>query len=559
MFLPMTEKEMKKRGWKELDVILITGDAYVDHPSFGISIIGRVLENAGFKVGIISQPDWRKEDALLELGKPNLFFGISAGNVDSMVSNYTASGKKRKTDVYSPKYGTIKRPDRATIVYSNYVKSVYKDTKIILGGIEASLRRFAHYDWWQNKIRKSILLDSKADLICYGMSEKSILKVAVEIRRTGEVPRNVPGTLFWDSKKPEEGTELPSYETILREKEKYLTFFDVFYKGTDPFVKKRLFQKQDNRYVVQNPPELYSTEDLDSIYSIEFEKKVHPDCLKYGEVKAFETVKNSITTHRGCYGECNFCSIGLHQGRYVVSRSKENIMDEVETLTKKSYFRGTVSDLGGPTANMYGYECSKKFDTGACKEKKCLFPNVCKNLPVNHSKYLDLLESVNRIKGVNNVFIGSGLRYDLILKDANAGNVLKKILKKHISGKMKIAPEHVNRTVLALMSKPEEEILLDFIRLFRMVRNRNQFLACYFIAAHPGSDLNTMNELRDFIKKYLEIPQNQIQIFTPSPSTYSTAMYYVERDMKGKDIFVEKSFKGREKQKNVLINKKENH
>ncbi len=558
MFLPMTRKEMKKRGWNELDIILITGDAYVDHPSFGIALIGRVLENEGYRVGIISQPDWKNKDALLELGKPKLFFGISAGNVDSMVSNYTASGKKRKTDVYSPKYQNIRRPDRATIVYSNYVKSVYKDSFLIIGGIEASLRRFSHYDWWQNKIRKSIILDSKADLICYGMSEKSIVEVAKRINENNEVPKDVPGTLYWSSQKPEIGTELPSYNQILNDRFKFLEFYDKFYKKTDPFIQEKIFQKHDNRFVIQNPPELFSSEELDSIYSLYFTKKVHPDSLKNGEVKAFETIKNSITTHRGCYGECNFCSIGLHQGRYIVSRSKENIIEEIKDLVKKPYFKGTISDMGGPTANMYGYECSKKFINGACKDKKCLFPNVCIGIKVDHSKYLNLLESASKINGVKNVFIGSGLRYDLILKDNNAKYVLKKILKNHISGKMKIAPEHSSSKVLNYMSKPEKKILIDFIKLFKSVKNANQFLTCYFIAAHPGSELEDMKELKRFIDKNFRIPQNQIQIFTPSPSTYSTAMYYVEKSLNGERVFVEKTFKGREKQKEVLINKKEN-
>ncbi|AKI96848.1 YgiQ family radical SAM protein [Kosmotoga pacifica] len=554
----MTPSELKKLGWKELDVILVTGDAYVDHPSFGVAVIARVLQAEGFRVGIISQPDWRSLDDITMLGRPRLFFGVTAGNVDSMVANYTASKKKRKIDAFTPGGHGGKRPDRATIVYSNLIRRAFKDTIIILGGIEASLRRFAHYDWWSNRVRKSVLVDSKADIIVYGMAEKSIVKVAKSISETGQINTEISGIMYWSSKKPSEGIEIPSFEDISNDKMAYIRAFKQLYTETDPIRGRKVYQKQDTRYVIQNPPELISRNELDKIYSLPYSREVHPYCLKKGHVKAIETVKYSITTHRGCYGECNFCSITLHQSRYVVSRSIESILNEVKHISKQKGFKGTITDVGGPTANMYGFECSIKFKKGACKDKRCLFPTPCPALKVNHSIYLKLLKKIREIDGIKHVFVSSGIRYDLIIADKEYGAIfLKELIDHHISGQLKIAPEHVSPEVLRLMGKPEKGILDKFIDLFKsQLKGRKLYLIGYFIAAHPGCRENHMIELKKYVKSKMGYTPQQVQIFTPTPSTFSTAMYYAERDpITGKDIFVEKSEKGRLRQKERLLRK----
>lgn len=557
--IPMTREEMKARGWDQLDVILITGDAYVDHPSFGVAIIARVLEAKGFKVGVISQPNWKTPDEITRLGKPRLFFGITAGNVDSLVANYTASRKKRKRDDYTPGGFGGKRPDRATIVYSNLVRRVFKDVPIILGGIEASLRRFGHYDWWSNRVRKSVLVDSKVNLIAYGMAEKSIIKIAERLRNTGEIPKDISGTVYWSSKKPGSGIELPSYDEISSDRFSYLQAFKILYRETDPNSGRVIYQKQDTRYVIQNPPALSTTEELDWIYSLPYTREVHPYCLERGYVKALETVKFSITSHRGCYGECNFCALTLHQGKYIVSRSEKSIIKEARRLTKEPDFKGVITDVGGPTANMYGYDCKKKHKYGACKDKRCLHPHVCSVLKVDHSRYLNLLRKLRNLKGVKHVFISSGIRYDLILADRKHGReFLRELVRYHISGQLKIAPEHISPKVLRLMGKPGKDVLERFISEFERVKeNKKIYLIGYFIAAHPGSTVGDMKRLEKYVIRKMGYRPQQVQIFTPTPATLSTAMYYTELDPEtGEAIFVEKSEKRRKLQKLMVVGMK---
>lgn len=554
MQIPMTVEEVKKRGWEELDIILVTGDALVDHPSFGTSIIARVLESAGWRVGVISQPNWHNGEDISALGRPRLFFGVTSGNVDSMVANYTSSGKKRKSDDYTPGGSGGARPDRAVVVYSNLIRQVFKDTTIVLGGIEASLRRFSHYDWWSDTVKKSILLDSKADLLVYGMGEKPILEIAERIASTGEVPKDIRGTLYWTSRKPA-GVEIQSHQSILSDRKKYMDAVKLLYEETDGHRGRTLYQLQDNRYVVQNPPPIITTEELDGYYDLPYTKKVHPLCLEKGPVKAFETIKNSITVHRGCYGQCNFCAITLHQGRTVISRSEASILREVDLLSESPEFKGTVTDLGGPTANMYGYECSLKAEAGACRDKRCLFPQVCRSLRVDHTRYTELLRKVSSRPGIKHVFVSSGIRYDLILADKKKGLIfLEQLIAHHVSGQLKIAPEHVSDKILTLMGKPSRESLESFLRAFnKFARGKNKFVIGYFIAAHPGCEIGDMLELKKFVRKELRYIPEQIQLFTPTPSTVSTAMYFTGLNVKnGAPVFVEKTQAGRLKQKSII-------
>lgn len=557
MNIPMTTEEMVERNWNVLDVILVTGDAFVDHPSFGTAMIARVLESDGWRIGVISQPDWRTTTEIRALGRPRLFFGVTSGNVDSMVANYTSTGKKRKSDDYTPGGIGGKRPDRAVTVYANLIRQAFKDTIVVIGGIEASLRRFSHFDWWSDRIKKSILLDSKADLLVYGMGEKPIVEIAREIANQGRVSHNVEGTAFWSSEKPD-GVELPSHESVVRNKKDYFKLTRMIHEETDAARGNRLYQLQDNRYVVQNKPPVVIQEELDSFYSLPFTRTVHPVSLSKGRVKAVDTVRYSVTSHRGCYGQCNFCAIALHQGRTVVSRSETSILDEVISLTRDGNFRGTVTDIGGPTANMYGYECLVKLKAGACRTKRCLFPEVCGSLEPDHSRYLSLLKRAREIPGVKHVFVSSGIRYDLILGDKRYGKeFLKELMKNHVSGQLKIAPEHTVDHVLEHMCKPSNKMLTSFLEEVDRLSDRKNFVVGYFIAAHPGCTIRDMEELKRFIREKMRYNPEQVQIFTPSPSTLSTAMYYTEMTSEnGDSIFVEKSSGSRKAQKEVLTERR---
>lgn len=561
MFLPTTVEEAKKLGWNEIDIILITGDAYVDHPSFGVALIGHYLASKGFKVGIIAQPDWNSQKDITRLGKPRLFFGISAGNVDSMVANYTASMKKRKTDDYSPS-GVGKRPDRATIVYSNLVKRFFPDVPIILGGLEASLRRFAHYDWWSDRIRKSILVDAKADLLVYGMGEKTILEIAQILDKTGDLEkcRTLRGILWWSSKKPINCYELPDFDEISHDKIKYAESVRLETIMTDPFKNILLCQRQDSRYVIQNPPQLsLEQEELDRIYLLPFERKTHPFYEKLGHVPALKMIQFSVTCVRGCFGSCSFCALTQHQTTHVVSRSIDSIIEEVKILTRHPDFRGTITDVGGPTANMYGSNCTVRESKGQC-EKFCLYPKKCVNAGPNHEKYLQLLDEIRTLQGVKHVFVSSGIRHDLVLKDPNADLFIRKLVD-FTPGQLKLAPEHSHPKVLALMRKPPVELFLEFKERFEKyakISGKERYVIGYFIVAHPGEGKRENEHLRKFIEEKLKYHPQQIQIFTPSPGTISTAMYYSQIDPFTKEkVFVEKSLKLRNNAKEKLIKRQE--
>lgn len=558
MFLPTTSEEIKKLGWKQLDIILITGDAYVDHPSFGVALIGHYLFSKGYKVGIIAQPDWNSDKDIKRLGRPRLFFGITAGNVDSMVANYTASMKKRKIDDYTPGGTSGKRPDRATIVYSNLVKRFFPNVPVILGGLEASLRRFAHYDWWVNRVRKSVLIDSKADLLVYGMAEKTILRISQILEKYADLDRckQLPGVVWWTSRKPESGIELPSFEEISEDKIKYAEAVKLQLSSTDHLRNVVLYQKQDNRYIVQNPPEkpLDQTE-LDNLYLMDFERKTHPYYESMGHVPAIETVQFSITSVRGCFGQCSFCALSCHQTAHVVSRSDESIIEEARKITRHPDFKGIITDVGGPTANMYGTSCNVRDSKGTCR-KFCLHPEICSSIQMNHAKYIDLLEKLRQIKGVRYVFVSSGIRHDLALSDPEGEHFIKELVN-YTPGQLKLAPEHAHPYVLKLMRKPPVELFLEFKRKFEKHarhQGKNRYVIGYFIVAHPGETLRENNYLKNFINEKLGYHPQQIQIFTPSPGTISTAMYYSGIDpFTHERIHVEKSLKVRNQMKKNLF------
>ncbi len=559
MFLPVTAEEMSKFGWDKLDIILITGDAYIDSPFIGVSLIGKVLFNAGYRVGIIAQPDIYSDKDITRLGEPELFWGITSGCVDSMVANYTALKKRRKSDDFTPGGKNTKRPDRAVIVYSNLIRRYFKNTKpLVLGGIEASLRRIAHFDYWSDEIRRSILFDAKADILIYGMGEKTVLELAESLKKGKDI-RNLRGLCYIAKEPAKNCVELPSYEEVKKDKFKFSQMFGLFYKNCDPLTAKTLCQKQNTRYLIQNQPNFYlNQKELDEIYDLDYERDVHSFDKKEGDVKALETIKFSITSHRGCYGECNFCSIAVHQGKTVRERSENSILKEAQKLSKLPDFKGYILDVGGPTANMYGFECKKLTEKGACKDKKCIYPEICKNLKVNHKKQIELLRKIRKLKGIKKVFIASGIRYDLILCDKEFGNIyLKELIEHHISGQLKIAPEHTVENVLKRMGKSSSDKLIQFKNEFYRINKKigkRQFLTYYLIAAHPGCEMKDMKDLKKFVKLELKIIPEQIQIFTPTPSTYSTLMYYTEIDpFTGEKIFVEKDNRKKELQKKVII------
>jgi uncharacterized radical SAM protein YgiQ len=560
MYLPTTRAEMEKLSWEKLDIILITGDTYIDSPYLGISVIGKVLLKAGYRVGIIAQPDISSPDDICRLGEPGLFWGVTAGSVDSMIANYTATGKKRKKDDYTPGGINNRRPDRATIVYVNLIKRYFKNTcPIILGGIEASLRRIAHYDFWDNRIRRSILFDSKADILAYGMAEKSVVQLAERLTKKKDIS-NIRGICYISNTPGEKSLIIPSFSEVKQDKEKFIQMFHQFYENQDPFHGKTLAQQQDNRYLIHNPPSYpLSEKELDEIYELDFERDVHPYYRKDGLVRALDTIKFSVTSHRGCIGECNFCAITVHQGKYIQSRSEESIINEIKRLTMDKDFKGYILDVGGPTANMYTMGCADQKRDSHCLKKRCLFPSICKNLSLNHQPLVNLLRKIRKIKGIKKVFVASGIRYDLVMADKKNGmNYLKEIILYHISGQLKIAPEHVEEKVLSLMGKGDNKYLTSFKKLFDRINRQSgkkQFLTYYFIAGHPGCREKDMISLRQFIQKELHIHPEQLQIFIPTPSTYSAVMYYTGLDpFTGNDIFVEKKVKNKEKQKKLIIN-----
>ncbi|MBI2858050.1 MAG: YgiQ family radical SAM protein [Chloroflexi bacterium] len=563
MFLPTTRQEMDALGWDKLDIILITGDSYIDSPFIGVALVGRVLYHAGFRVGIIGQPDTRSAGDISRLGEPALFWGVTGGSVDSMIANYTSQNKKRRSDDYTPGGVNNRRPDRASIVYTNLIRQYFKRTKlIVLGGIEASLRRIAHYDYWSDRVRGSLLFDSKADLLLYGMAEKGIVELA-RLLKAGASVRHLRGLCYIAAGNAMEDVrqshqELPSFETVSRDKGAFAAMFHAFYNNNDPLTAGGLYQKHGSRYLVHNPPPPYETQaELDGAYGMDFERAQHPYYQKLGKAIALETIRFSIATHRGCYGECNFCAIAVHEGRTVRWRSVDSVVTETRLLSKYPDFKGYILDLEGPTSNMYGFECARKLKAGACPDRRCLYPEVCPSLKPDHSRQLELLRRVKQVPGVKKVFIASGVRYDLLLADRQHGmEYLEEVVEDHVSGQLKVAPEHTERAVLKAMGKPGPESLMKFKKKFdEMSRNagREQFLTYYLIAAHPGCSENDMRKLKSFAGKELKINPRQVQIFVPTPSTYSSLMYYTGIDpFSGQEIFVERGLRGKQKQKEIV-------
>ncbi len=561
-FLPTTIQEMRTLGWSQCDIILISGDTYIDSPYIGVAVVGRILESVGLKVGIIAQPDTKTDIDIKRLGEPKLFWGVSGGSVDSMVANYTATKKFRNNDDYTPGGINNRRPDRAVLVYTNLIRQYFKNTvPIVLGGIEASLRRVTHYDYWSNNLRKPILFDSKADYLIYGMGEEAIKELAAALQN-GHDAKDIRGVCYISDTQKQEYISLPSHEECLEKKEKYIDMFDLFYNNNDPLSAKGLCQKVGSRYLIQNPPCRYLTEpEMDAVSALPYTRKLHPYYAQNGKVKCMETISYSITTHHGCWGECNFCAIGVHQGRTIRTRSEASIVKEAALFTQDKDFKGIISDLGGASANMYGYECDKKLKHGTCEHQRCVdHKRLCKAMKPNHARLISLMRSVRKIKGIRKAFVQSGIRYDIIAKDKHYGEAyLKELLAHHISGQMKIAPEHTEDNVLKLMGKPGKQSLIEFKKMFDDInkkQDKKQFLTYYLIAAHPGCSERDMQNLKNFTTKELRINPEQAQVFTPTPGTYSAVMYYTGLDPKTKKpIFVEKDMAKKEKQKSIIIAK----
>ena len=562
LFLPTTKDEMKKLGWSQCDVILVSGDAYIDSPFIGVAVVGRILEKLGYKVGMIGQPDINSDIDIKRLGEPRLYWGVSGGSIDSMVSNYTATKKFRNNDDYTPGGVNNKRPDRAVLVYTNLIRRYFKNTvPIVLGGIEASLRRVTHYDYWQNKLKKPILFDSKADIIVYGMGEMALMQLTTAINNKQDY-KNIRGICYISKEPKDEFHQLPSFDECIKDKEKYIDLFDLFYDNNDPISANGLCQKVDSRYAIQNPPCDYLNEkEMDDISSLPFTRELHPYHRPAGKVKCLETIKFSIMTHQGCWGECNFCAIGVHQGRTIRTRSEDNIVKEAIKFKEYKDFKGIISDLGGPTANMYGYECDKKLKLGTCDHQRCVdSTHLCKSMKPNHGRIMAMNKRVREIPGIRKAFVASGIRYDMITEDKQYGyKYLKSLVKDHISGQMKVAPEHTVQHVLDLMGKPGKQTLVDFKKLYDKLNRdmgKKQFLTYYLIAAHPGCKEKDMHELKRFTTNELKMNPEQAQVFIPTPGTYSAVMYYTEIDpVTRKKIFVEKDTKRKEKQKEIVVTK----
>jgi uncharacterized radical SAM protein YgiQ len=558
MFLPATREEITALGWDRLDVILVSGDAYIDSPFIGVAVIGKVLAHHGFRVGIIAQPDPRSADDITRLGEPRLFWGVTGGSIDSMVANRTASGKRRNSDDYTPGGRNTRRPDRAVIAYANLIRQHWKNTApLVLGGIEASLRRIAHYDAWDNRVRRSILFDAKADYLLYGMAERAVVELAQALA-AGRPPLAIRGLCYAAPEAPPGALILPPYQQAAADKAAFTRMFRLFYDNNDPITARPLAQLQDSRFLVHNPPQPpLTTAELDAIHDLDFERDLHPFDARLGRVTALDTIRFALTTHRGCYGECNFCAIAVHQGRTVQGRSPESIVREAERLAAHPAFKGVIADVGGPTANMYGFECAKKLAKGACADKRCLFPTICPSLCIDHGPLIELMQRLRAIPAIRKISVASGLRYDMILADRKHGrDYLRQLVRHHVSGQLKIAPEHSSEAVLAAMGKPGVEPLLRFRELFNELSRQEglaQFLTYYLIAGHPGCDQAAMEELRAFCRRELHILPRQVQLFSPSPCTWSTLMYWTETDpFTGRACCVDKSEAGRERQKQTI-------
>ncbi len=567
MFLPTDKKEMEERGWKNADFVLVTGDAYVDHPSFGTAIISRVLESHGFRVAVLSQPSWKSADDFRRFGRPKLGFLINSGNVDSMVNHYSVFKHRRKRDVYSPGGAAGQRPDRAVIVYSNRAREAYKGVPIIIGGLEASLRRLGHYDYWDDRVRRSILLDSRADLLVYGMGEKAIVEIAEALEAGIEIDDItwIRGTckVVKDPYIHKDDIVLPDYEQIASSKEAYCRSFAKQYRSNDPISGRRLVERYDNNnFVIQNPPQPpLEREELDAVYDLPFMRDYHPSYIAAGGVPAIKEVRFSIAANRGCFGGCAFCAITYHQGREVRSRSKRSILDEVEKLKKQRGFKGYIHDIGGPTANFRNPSCREQLRRGMCHNKDCLYPVPCSKLEVDHREYLDILKSVRETEGIKKVFIRSGIRYDYIMADRD-DTFMWELCRHHVSGILKVAPEHISENVLKNMRKPSVDVFDRFSGMYRKINSKlgkKQYLIPYFISSHPGSTLKDAVELALYMKRTGFIP-DQVQDFYPTPGTLATCMYYTEMDpFTMKNIYVAKTEEEKRMQRALLhFNRKEN-
>ena len=532
-FLPVTKKEMQQRGWDQVDFVYLTGDAYVDHPSFGAAIISRLLESRGYRVGIIPQPDWRKKESVQVFGAPRLGFLVSAGNMDSMVNHYTVSRKHRQKDSYSPGGEMGLRPDMPTVVYSNLIRQTYKHTPIILGGIEARLRRLAHYDYWENKVRRSVLLDSGADLISYGMGEHSIIQIAEALQSGLPIDEItfVPGTVYKckDLSRAYDPVILPSYETDSSDKKAYAESFAEQYRNTDPFTARVMAENYGNRgYVIQNPPALpLSQQEMDDVYDLPYRNAWHPMYDARGGIPALEEIKFSLTSNRGCFGGCNFCALTFHQGRILQTRSHDSILREAEKMTKDPDFKGYIHDVGGPTADFRQPSCQKQLTKGVCQNRQCLFPKPCGNLTVDHTDYVSLLRKLRKLSGVKKVFIRSGVRFDYVVADKSP-IFLQELVKHHVSGQLRVAPEHVSNQVLHYMGKPSHEVYQQFLDQYEKANaatGRKQYAVPYFMSSHPGCTIKEAVKLAEYVRDLGFTPE-QVQDFYPTPSTLSTCMYY---------------------------------
>ncbi len=536
-FLPICKEDMEKRGWTQLDFVYVSGDAYVDHPSFGPAIITRILESYGYKVGIIAQPDWKDKNSVTILGEPRLGFLVSAGNMDSMVNHYSVSKKRRRTDAYTPGGVAGHRPDYAAVVYGNLIRQTYKHTPIILGGIEASLRRMAHYDYWSNKLKRSILLDSGADIISYGMGERSIIAIAealdagLDVKDITYIDGTVCKVKNLDS--VYDYIRLPSYEDLKTDKLEYARSFYTQYCNTDPFSGKRLVEPyNDHLYVVQNPPSKPLTmEEMDQVYSYPYMRTWHPSYDAAGGVPAIQEVKFSLISNRGCFGGCSFCALTFHQGRIIQTRSHESLVEEAKMMTQDKEFKGYIHDVGGPTANFRAPSCQKQLTKGVCPNKQCLFPKPCKNLRADHRDYIKLLRELRKIDGVKKVFIRSGIRFDYVLADPD-DTFLRELCEYHVSGQLKVAPEHVSDPVLQKMGKPEYSVYQKFVEKYNQMNKKlrkDQYLVPYLMSSHPGSTLKEAVNLAEHLRDFGYMPE-QVQDFYPTPSTLSTCMYYTGVD-----------------------------
>jgi uncharacterized radical SAM protein YgiQ len=554
---------MRQRGWDELDIIFVSGDAYIDHPSFGVPLLARWLESHGFRVGIISQPDWRSKEPFMALGRPRLFFAVSAGAMDSMVAHYTPARKLRRDDAYTPGNRHGARPNRATIIYTSRLKEAYKDVPVVIGGIEASLRRFAHYDFWEDKVRRSILFDAKADLLIYGMAERAILETAQRMQSGEELAdiRDVRGTSYIGTltlphpipQGERLGVrEIPSFEEVSADKEKFAEAFRLAYLQQNPGSGKIVTQKHVNRSLVCNPPAHPLTEaEMDSLYALPFEKSPHPSYLE--QIPAWEQIKTSITSHRGCFGGCAFCAISMHQGKTIQSRSETSILSEISAMTGKSWFSGSISDIGGPTANMYGLSCVNQDEMGICRRESCIFPDICRNLLTQDKRAIELLQTARRLEGVKHIVISSGVRYDLMERQPG---YFHELLGHHVGGLLKIAPEHLAEHITNLMRKPGRNAFEKFLAAFREESARlgkRQSIVPYLISGHPGCTLADMLELALSLKK-IGMRVEQVQDFTPTPGTISNCMFHTGIDpMNGRRVYVAKSDREKGLQKALLL------